>query len=37
MSSIVKFESLESKLINKNNELVILDKDVAELYNIETE
>ena len=32
---IIKFENLESKLILKNNELVLLDKDVAYLYDIE--
>lgn len=32
---IVKFESLESKLINLNDNLVLLDKDVALLYEIE--
>ncbi len=34
--SIVKFERLESKLINYNNEPVLIDSDVAELYGIET-
>jgi hypothetical protein len=33
--SLVKFESLESKLITYNNQLVLLDKDVANLYGIE--
>ena len=33
--NIVKFEELENRLIQKNNELVLLDKDVAELYGIE--
>ncbi len=36
MSRIIKFESLESKLIKKNGELVLLDKDVADLYGIES-
>jgi len=35
MSDIVKFESLENKLIEKNGVLVLLDKDVADLYKIE--
>ena len=35
MPSIVKFEDLENKLIHKNNQLVLLDKDVAVLYDIE--
>jgi len=33
--SIVKFETLESKLIKLRNSLVLLDKDVALLYEIE--
>jgi len=33
--SIVKFESFEKKLISVNNELVLLDKDVAQLYGVE--
>lgn len=32
---IIKFESLENKLIKINNELVLLDKDVAALYEVE--
>ena len=32
---IIKFETLENKLIKHNNELVLLDKDVAKLYEIE--
>ena len=32
---IIKFESLESKLIKLRGELVLLDKDVALLYGIE--
>ena len=35
MSDIIKFETLESKLIGLNDTLVLLDKDVAELYEIE--
>ncbi len=33
--NIVKFEELENRLIQKNGELVLLDKDVANLYGIE--
>lgn len=33
--SIIKFETLESKLIKLENSLVLLDKDVAEFYAIE--
>ncbi len=32
---IVQFQTLENKLIKHNDKLVLLDKDVAELYNIE--
>lgn len=32
---IVKFEALENKLIQYKNQLVLLDKDVANLYDIE--
>jgi len=32
---IVQFQTLENKLIKHKNKLVLLDKDVAELYNIE--
>ena len=32
---IIKFETLESKLIKLRNCLVLLDKDVASLYEIE--
>lgn len=35
MSSITRFETLEKKLILLNNILVLLDKDVAQLYEIE--
>lgn len=34
--SIVKFETIENKLIKYHNEFVIVDKDVAELYNVAT-
>ncbi len=33
--SIIKFETIENKLIKYNNEWVLLDKDVATLYEIE--
>jgi len=33
--SIIKFETIESKLIQYNNQWVLLDKDVAILYEIE--
>jgi hypothetical protein len=33
--SIVKFETIENKLIKYNNQWVLLDKDVANLYEIE--
>ena len=36
MKNIVKFEVLESKLIKYQDELVIVDKDVAELYGVTT-
>ena len=36
MSSIVKFESLESKLIDYQNEPVLIDSDVADLYGVTT-
>ncbi len=35
MPDIIKFETLESKLIGLNDTLVLLDKDVADLYKIE--
>ena len=35
MSKIVKFDTLKNKLIQKDGELVLLDKDVAYLYDIE--
>lgn len=34
MADIVKYESLENKLIKIDKELVLLDKDVAQLYDI---
>ena len=35
MSDIIKFESLESKLIRYKDEFVLVDSDVAELYGVE--
>lgn len=35
MMSIIKFETIENKLIKYNNQWVLLDKDVATLYEIE--
>jgi len=35
VSKIVKFDTLKNKLIQKDGELVLLDKDVAYLYDIE--
>ena len=32
---VIKFESLENKLINIDDKIVLLDKDVASLFNIE--
>ncbi len=32
---VIKFETLESKLIQVKDELVLIDKDVAMLYGIE--
>ncbi len=36
MSDIIKFESLESKLIRYKDEFALVDSDVAELYGVET-
>ena len=36
MMHISKFNTLENKLIKYNNTLVLVDKDVAELYEVET-
>ena len=33
---ITKFQTLESKLINYRNTIVIIDRDVAELFSVET-
>lgn len=35
IQSIIKFESLENKLIKINDQLVLIDKDVANLYQVE--
>lgn len=32
--SIIKFETIENKLIKYNNEWVLLDKDIVTLYEI---
>ncbi len=34
--SIIKYESIESKLINYKEQLVIIDSDIAQLYGVET-
>lgn len=34
--SIIKFETIENKLIKYHDELVIVDSDVAQLYGVET-
>jgi hypothetical protein len=36
MSDILKYDSVESKVLNIRNQQVILDSDVAELYGVET-
>lgn len=36
MPNIVKFESLENKLIQYKDQLVLIDSDVAELYGVDT-
>ncbi|MEA3513801.1 MAG: ORF6N domain-containing protein [Campylobacterota bacterium] len=33
---VIKFETLENRLIEYKNELVLIDSDVAELYGVET-
>ena len=35
-AKITKFETLESKLINYSGTIVIIDRDVAELFGVET-
>lgn len=34
--SIIKFETIENKLIKYHDEFVIVDSDVAQLYGVET-
>jgi prophage antirepressor-like protein len=34
--SVIKFDTLESKLIKYNGEFVLMDNDVAEIYGVET-
>jgi len=34
--NIIKFETIENKLIKYHDEFVIVDKDIAELYNVAT-
>lgn len=34
--SIIKFETIENKLIKYNDQLVIVDSDIAQLYGVET-
>ncbi len=36
MCDIIKYEDIESKIIKIRNKEVILDRDVAELYGVET-
>lgn len=36
MKDIIRFECLENKLVEVNGALVLLDRDVAELYGVET-
>jgi len=36
MGEVIKFEDIESKLLTLNNQQVLLDRDVAELYGVET-
>ena len=36
MIDVVKFESLESKLIEYKGNIVLIDSDVASLYGVET-
>jgi phage regulator Rha-like protein len=35
-TEIIRFETLESKLIKYNNEFVLIDSDVASIYGVET-
>jgi hypothetical protein len=36
MKNIIKFENLKDRLIKYNNDFVLIDSDVAELYGVET-
>jgi hypothetical protein len=36
MQDIIKFENLKDRLIQYNNDLVLIDSDVAQLYGVET-
>lgn len=36
MKNIIKYENIESKIIDIRGQKVLLDKDVAELYGVET-
>ncbi len=36
MSNIIKYENIESKIIGIRGQKVLLDRDVAELYGVET-
>ncbi|HED38531.1 MAG TPA: ORF6N domain-containing protein [Ignavibacteria bacterium] len=36
MSNIIKYENIESKIIGIRGQKVLLDRDVAELYDVET-
>jgi hypothetical protein len=36
MKNVIKFENLKDRLIKYNNDFVLIDSDVAELYGVET-
>ena len=36
MGEVIKFEDIESKLLMLNNQRVLIDRDVADLYGVET-
>ena len=36
MSNIVKYENIESKIIDIRGQKVLLDKDIAKIYGVET-
>ena len=36
MLSVIKFETLENRLIDYKEHLVLIDRDVAELFGVET-